>query len=133
MANIINYTNFVIEEALNAAIENFEKNVKGEYVCITERGIKIKILNKSTTKYTQYNVVPKTSKVSFENLNGSAVINFNHITKDNAKFALVYYKQIASLRHVQSIIKKMDPLDMKKKYLASTDNLIENKEYSHEN
>lgn len=118
MANIINYTEFVLEQALSDAIEKFEKNVKGEYVCTTERGIRIKINDTTSNKITQCLVVPKSTKVAFENLNGSASLSFNHITKDNAKYAYTYYKQIMSLRHSLSIVKKLDSMELKKLYLV---------------
>ncbi len=132
MANILDYTNFVLDKAMNDAIQNFEGNVKGEFVCVTEKGIRIKILNKSSNKYTHYNVVPKSTKVVFENLNGNAAISFNNLTKDNVRYALVYYKQIVSIRHVQSIIRKFDSLELKREYIKKNDNLIDNSEYNNE-
>ncbi|MFV0425232.1 MAG: hypothetical protein ACK5K7_06730 [Bacilli bacterium] len=132
MANIIEYTNFVLDEAINSAIKNFEKNVKGEFVCVTEKGIRIKVLNKNNGNYTHLNVVPKSSKVTFENLNGSAVMDFNNITKDNSKYALIYYNQINSLRHAQFIVNKMNALELKRKFISSKDNLIDNEEYKYE-
>lgn len=132
MANIIEYATFVLDEALSSAIENFEKNVKGKFICITEKGIRIKIHNVSTGKYSQFNVVPKANKVSFENLNHSAVISFNNISKDNAKYALTYYKQIMTLKHASAIIVKLDSLELKKKYIEANDNLLNNRDYRNE-
>ncbi|WOO87011.1 hypothetical protein RZE82_07825 [Mollicutes bacterium LVI A0039] len=130
MSNLIVNTEFVLNEAKKQAIKNFEKNVKGEFVSFTEKGIKIKVLNKNDNSFAFVQAIPKGASIKFENLNSSAALSFNNISKDNAKFAAVYYQQIKSIQHSISIIKKMSEDDLKKaiRQNSQTDDLFSTRE-----
>lgn len=129
MDNLKEKTMFVLNEALNNAISKFESNIKCTFIHLTERGAKVKMTDKTTNKDIYYLVVPKASKVTFENLNGTAQIKFNHLSKDNVKFALYFYNQIVSIKQSQYAVNKMNGKQLKDAYLKSKDNLFDNHEY----
>ncbi|MFV0499180.1 MAG: hypothetical protein ACK5NF_04005 [Bacilli bacterium] len=126
MVSYIDNTRYTLNVALKKSIENFEKNVKGEYICSTEKGIKVKIFNKYTNQYTLVLVKSTRTKLNFENLNSTATFEFNNINKNNIKYAYIYYNQINSIIHTLNIIKKLTKNDLIKESNSNNKTLFDN-------